>query len=104
MKLTIHESLAFDSLIPLSEQTPEAQEHINNIAFDYRGANDSLSESEGDDTPGQPVRFTKLVHDIPTQEGPVIRTTVTWVYPNDYGTPAAFAAKSITIRAEVTNG
>ncbi|WP_299760868.1 hypothetical protein [uncultured Pontibacter sp.] len=103
MELHINNNLIYNSELLFTEQNAETQDYINAIAFSYNGANQDISVWKGDDTPGLPKRYDWLVHDISTQEGLVIRTTVECRYQHPYGTPAAFAGTHY-LNLEVING
>lgn len=103
MELIIGQNLAYNTDLPLAEQPKETQDFINNVAFDYQGANAAQSLWSGDDTPGKPIRYDVLVHEINTQGGAIIRTVVDWKYNYPYGSPSAFSG-TCNLRLEVNNG
>jgi hypothetical protein len=87
--------LVYNTALLFEEQDHDEQAYINNIAFDYNGANEALSDWQ-EESP-MPRRYSKLVHDI-SGDAAIIRTSVTYHYNYPYGNPSMFACtQSFTI-------
>jgi hypothetical protein len=64
--IKLSQTLEYDTTKALSDQEPEVQEYVNNIAFSYQDPDQLLSISQGEGTPQSPKRFDKAVYSFST--------------------------------------